>query len=408
MGPVMPPLSSDYSNSQIAMVGFEDYDMHASGFGADLLRIDGPGYQQLPSRMLDGNGLMHMPDLSNLGSNAGFPDDYFLEMNNMIGPGSHTTGLMKVDDNFSDLNVGSSASMMYQHSRNSSVAEAVTTELKCITDAQDGWTAFRCNPTIPPAQCPRTAKQNLERLEDSLKNQEGWTGWLHIWDQLNPGEGPLKVRSIIEPTRDRLLAITQAFLHKALDIHKEDAYGSPGSGESPNSTGSNFIVFPPARILDLFLRSYANSFECYFPVSSRGLIDPNELIRHHNDRAASLLILMMIAQGAMAIPGIESRWLIGGLTEACRISIFDLVEKNVTLAGDPIVLHAALIFTVQAAWSGDKWQMDIAMGQRLMYLSMLRHSGALEHNRPAPMQVNGNFTPEAVWNTWVENESLNR
>jgi hypothetical protein len=159
--------------------------------------------------------------------------------------------------------------------------------------------------------------------------------------------------------------------------------------------------------LEYFLRSYSNSFERYFPLTSRSTLDANELMHCYNDRAASLLVLLMIAQGAMNIPSSEARMLTGGLTEACRISLFDLIERNIIMSGDPIVLHSALLFTVQAAWSGDKWQMDIAMGQRGMYFSMLRHSGVLDR----PAQTTSSHpqpTIEQLWAEWIQNESQSR
>jgi hypothetical protein len=132
-------------------------------------------------------------------------------------------------------------------------------------------------------------------------------------------------------------------------------------------------------------------------------------MQNYNDKASSLLILMMIAQGAMNIPSVEARWLTGGFTEACRISIFDLIEKNIIMAGDPIVLRAALLFTVQAAWSGDKWQMDIAMGQRGMYFAMLRHSGILEtRTTTTTPHMNGNTTTDSLWRDWLQQESRSR
>jgi hypothetical protein len=110
----------------------------------------------------------------------------------------------------------------------------------------------------------------------------------------------------------------------------------------------------------------------------------------------------------MAIPSMEARWLTGGITEACRISLFDLIEKNIIMAGDPIVLRAALLFTVQAAWSGDKWQMDIAMGQRGMYFSMLRHSGILDERPAMSPQTNGGVATEMLWRDWLQQESRSR
>lgn len=316
-----------------------------------------------------------------------------------------------MDESFSDLHIGSSASMFYPSNRQSSIADAGVPEIGAILAAQDGWTVFRCTPSIPSSSCPRTARLNLERLEYSLRNHEGWSKWSPSWDESDFQQGgQIGVAKLQEATRDKLLAITQSFLHKALDIHK-DGGSSTTSGESPGSisSGSNFILLPPARVLDYFLRSYANSFERYYPTTACGVLDTNFLMQHHNDKASSLLVLMMIAQGAMNIPSLEGRCLTGGLIEACRISLFDLIEKNVIMAGDPIVMRAALLFTVQAAWSGDKWQMDIAMGQRGMYFAMLRHSGFLEpRNVASTPQMDGNRTADTLWRDWIAQESRSR
>ncbi|KAF1946502.1 transcription factor Cmr1 [Clathrospora elynae] len=327
-----------------------------------------------------------------------------------FGPVQTPIQTPRMDESFSDLQIGSSASMFYPSDRHSSIADAGIPDLGAIIAAQDGWTVFRCTPSIASSSCPRTARLNLERLELSLKNHEGWSNWVPSWDESDFQQGgQVTVSKLQEATRDKLLAITQSFLHKALDIHKEGS-SSSGSGESPGSTAShsNFVLLPPARVLEYFLKSYANSFERYYPTSARGVLDANELMQNYNDKASSLLILMMIAQGAMTIPSIEARWLTGGFTEACRISLFDLIEKNIIMAGDPIVLRAALLFTVQAAWSGDKWQMDIAMGQRGMYFAMLRHSGILDIRPPATPHMSGNTSTEMLWRDWLQQESRSR
>ena len=324
----------------------------------------------------------------------------------------------KVEQAFSGMDISGSAGGLHpqrhqsRQSRHSIASMGdVRGEMPAIIAAQDAWSAFRCTPTIPSTSCPTTAKLNLERLEETLKNHEGWSTWSPQWDEAEfAGADHLTVMQLHESTRDKLLAITQSFLHKALEIHREGtSHHSPLAGHSPGSSGSsNFVLLPPARVLEYFLRSYANSFERYYPLTSRGILDSNELMHCYNDRASSLLVLMMIAQGAMNIPSVEARMLTGGLTEACRISLFDLIEKNIIMSGDPIVLHAALLFTVQAAWSGDKWQMDIAMGQRGMYFAMLRHSGVLE-NRPANSStVDHRANTDQLWSEWIQNESRSR
>jgi hypothetical protein len=328
-----------------------------------------------------------------------------------FGPVQTPLQTPRMDESFSDLQIGSSAAMFYTSNRHSSIADDGVQDLGAIIAARDGWTVFRCTPPIASSSCPRTARLNLERLELSLRNHEGWSNWAPPWDEADfQIGGQVAVVKFGEATRDKLLAITQSFLHKALDIHK-DGGSSTSSGESPGSmaSGSNFVLLPPARVLEYFLKSYANSFERFFPTSARGVLDANELMQNYNDKASSLLILMMIAQGATNIDSIEARQLTGGFTEACRISLFDLVEKNIIMAGDPIVLRAALLFTVQAAWSGDKWQMDIAMGQRGMYFAMLRHSGILE-TRPTTStpHMGGNASTEMLWRDWQQQESRSR
>ena len=319
----------------------------------------------------------------------------------------------KVERAFSDLELGSTNAMVNpQRQMSTSSSPDQRNDMAAIVAAQDGWSVFRCTPTVPSSSCPKTARLNLERLEQSLRNHEGWSTWTPRWEESDfAGSDHLTVMQLHESTRDKLLAITQSFLHKALDIHRDNSsHYSPSSGRmTPGSnSGSNFVILPPARVLEYFLRSYANCFERYYPLTSRGILDANELMHCYNDRAASLLVLMMIAQGAANIPDSEARWLTGGLTEACRISLFDLIEKNIIMSGDPIVLHSALLFTVQAAWSGDKWQMDIAMGQRGMYSSMLRHSGVLD-NRPTPAQSSERrASNDHLWGEWIQNESRSR
>lgn len=238
-----------------------------------------------------------------------------------------------------------------------------------ITPAQDAWSVFRCNPIVPSSGCPKTARANLEQLESSLKNHDSWLAWQPQDEDIPRVAGDYVVIAPQDMLRDKLLAITQTFLHKALDTHKEE------SNAYEARSSSNFIILPPTRVLQLFLASYTGSFEQFYAVTPNGTLDVNDMMRTNNDRAASLLILLMIAQGASIIPG-DGQSLACGLMEACRISLFDVVEKNIMMASDHVVLHSALLFTAQAAWSGDKWLMDIAMGQRGMVRELFDHTSS--------------------------------
>jgi hypothetical protein len=336
------------------------------------------------------------------------------EFNHPLGA-LHTpmaTPRMSMSTTLSELELGTPSSGLAVHSRHVSYSEptpssSISGDLAQVIKAQDGWNCFRSSEVLPPDMCPKTAKLHLEKLEQSLKNHENWNSWRLAWQDVDTTNDYLDVVPLNECSKDKLLAITQTFLHKALETHRNTSVGTPDGGASPMSTASNFVLLPSVRVLTYFLRTYVNTFERYFPMTSRGTLNLNELLMnpHVNDRASSLLTLMMIAAGSLSVPSIDARWLNGGLTEACRISLLNSVETNISMACDLTLLHSALLFISTAAWSGDKWHMNIAMGQRGMYTSMLRHSGALELE---PSMPSPQLSQTELWREWLHNEGKSR
>jgi hypothetical protein len=279
-------------------------------------------------------------------------------------------------------------------------------EFEVVIAAEGAWNLARCNPPMYTGTCPRTAIVHLECLEQKSKQEGTWSSLEKYLEQVDWDASDLaSVVPLTSRTRDKMLAITQSFLHKALEIHRGGVNGYPKAGyASPGDF--NFIVLPPSNILEYFLRSYVRSLSVYYPLVVAGQVDPNEMLQ--NNQASTLLVLLMIAQGAAAMPMAEARYLSAGLTETCRISLFDIVEKDVELSADPIALRCALLFIVLGAWSGDKWLMDIAMGQRGMYISMLKHAGMLEPQSSMIPTFNNSSSTELQWRAWLHRESQNR
>ena len=273
---------------------------------------------------------------------------------------------VSASSNYSSRN-GSTSSMSLpdsprtSHKRHStSTYQRSFQEHEAVTAAREGWPCFRCNPPIGTIACPNTAKLYLEGLEQTLKNQDTWSSWDTRPDELDRATGEEVVtESFAGCTRDKLLAITQSFLHKALEIHRARPVGSPESLSISDLDCAQFIILPPPEVLEYFLRAYVCRFEPYYGFVSGGVLRPNEIMQLSNGKASSLLLLLMVAQGAMATSTVEARYLTSGLTETCRISLFDIIEKDIVLSSDPIVLRCALLFTTLAAWSGDKWHMDV-------------------------------------------------
>lgn len=269
---------------------------------------------------------------------------------------------------------------------------AVASESSETLAAELAWPLARCNPPAYAGSCPRTAVAHLE----SLKHEHAWDSLDLKSDPTLSGSDIIKVMRITPEARDSLHTITQGFLHRAYKTHR---------GESPNPEASSSLILPPTDVLEYFLRSYAGSLVTYYCLAGGGKIDPNELSR--GDRASTLLVLLMIAQGAATSGSREARCLAAGLTETCRMSLFDIIERDIKLCADPIVLRCAMLFTMIGAWSGDKWHMDIVMGQRGMYLSMLKHAGMLDPQEimPAPSE---SLDVEEQWHAWVQAETRRR
>jgi hypothetical protein len=269
-------------------------------------------------------------------------------------------------------------------------------EPDAVITSQQAWPFFQCNPVEKPSfMPPKTASIYLEGVEQTLRNPDTWRAWIaqSQLDDLGNNrayESSLSVVPMESRSREKLLAIMQSFLHKALDIHRTGPRGgreeSPGS--SPDSNSGSFLMLPPPEVMQSFLTNYSIRYQSYYPCVSGGRLDPNILMQSNNSKATSLLLLLMLASGAISTATVEARYLASGLTEACRISLFDLIEKDIFQARDPVVLQSAFHFTTLAVWSGDKWHMDvsslepehsisntnlatqIAMGQRGMYLAV--------------------------------------
>lgn len=278
------------------------------------------------------------------------------------------------------------------------VQEALAAEL--------AWPLARCNPPTFSDSCPRTAVVHLESLGQSSKHELTWDSLDMEPDQAISAPDFINVKPINPGARDTLHAITKGFLHRALKTHRGGYANKCQNGQYPGPANFSFPLLPPVNVLEYFLRKYTRNLSKYYSLDAGGRIDPNKLI--HGNHTSSLLILLMIAQGASMSRSTEARCLSAGVTEICRISLFDIIEQDIELCADPTVLRCALLFTMLGAWSGDKWHMDIVMGQRGMYLTMLKHAGMLEPQDMSVPRLSGSSNVDVQWRAWVVAETQSR
>ena len=262
---------------------------------------------------------------------------------------------------------------------------SIVAEHQAVIEAQQYWSCFRCNPRKNNSLCPRTGGVLIGSLSQIPPSDDLW-GWLGLDDQSSAvaTETMAFKHSVVVPlferVRDKLSAISQHFLRKALRVHcldpatamvtSPETNGRYQTPSTPDSTSEGFLILPSAATLEHFLFEYMRLFEPFYTLVPGGIMNANHLMQMGNPRHSTILILLMISQGATSDSTAEARRLSGGLTEVCRISLFDTVEKNVPTSHQYVLMHSALLFTLQASWSGDKWLMDIGMGQRAIYISV--------------------------------------
>lgn len=360
-------------------------DNHGSSF-PDGGYFGGDGFESLPAPIIDGNGFMDFTDDFNNPA-IDFQEflswgEYPMGLENYSGGDLPSQSCLEGFDlpncDLSEATSSSScartsrssrASVSTSHTRNTSRASPTPmmsptkrhacidtrtkipfiSESEAVIAAEDAWPLARCNPPIFSDTCPRTGIVHLETLELNSQNPSLWDSLMDNQDFALDHPTSISIVPLNSSTRDKILAITQSFLHKALKTHRGglNSWPKPPAHQATGG-GFSFLVLPPTGTLEYFLQNYVRTLTSYYSLIHGGAVDPNELML--NNQASTLLVLLMIAQGATAIPSPQARQLTAGLTETCRISLFDLIEKDVELSADPVVLRCALLFTMLAAW----------------------------------------------------------
>ena len=244
-------------------------------------------------------------------------------------------------------------------------------EHQAVFASQDRWSYFQCNPPVNSGPFSDTPKLYLEGLEHALESEDAWQyrDWQsQAIDTIYSGLD-LQVEPFSIYARERLVAVTQAIFQKAFDTHHIDSRSQRSTG---STEGKGFITLPPPTILEYSLKAYVRRCEPYYRCVPAGSLKANELIQGGNAKVSCLLLLLMIAQGTAATPTIEARSLSSGLTEACRISLNDLLEKDYEIIQNLTVLQCGLLCTNVAAWSGDKCHMEVSSCYAMVALNWLR------------------------------------
>ncbi|KEQ57764.1 uncharacterized protein M437DRAFT_70566 [Aureobasidium melanogenum CBS 110374] len=247
----------------------------------------------------------------------------------------------------------------------------------------DAWPIFECNPVVDTASCPTTAPGHLRNLYDALSGQ--------CISCNTKSQEAAKIEPFVFGTRDKLIATVQRFSDKAQRIH-----GLLSEQHSKAIATQLSFILPAPPVLDSLLSACHRLYELHYPFLSAVAMKTNELLNKEVDPViTSLKLLLMMSAGAMTPAASDNHRIAQGLLEISRVFLNHIVDEDVRVVSNPDLLQCALGFNIVAAWSGDKWQMD-----------MIRRSKLFEKCSPNIATPLADLT--RVWQAWQDQESHNR
>ncbi len=147
--------------------------------------------------------------------------------------------------------------------------------------------------------------------------------------------------------RDRLVAVVQTWLSRAAMSLQMRMNGIGGGG----GLFGPLVVLPPSKVMQQFVEVYAARVEPHLAVASSPRIRIAKILRVHGAAGvASLLVTILVAQGAMLTDHAHAAALADGLFEVCRPAVADLLARY--SIADPMVGGSALQLLILGAWSG--------------------------------------------------------
>ncbi|KAH8689372.1 hypothetical protein BGW36DRAFT_307906 [Talaromyces proteolyticus] len=254
--------------------------------------------------------------------------------------------------------------------------------------------------------CFSQARINLQQLEQTLKSQEQWgTSWAPT-NQSTRVRAQTSAEPITDSTRDQLLVVTQLLLQQSRSIHVRNSSSIHTDAHPLNAV---LITLPPTKVLDDMIRAYSSNFDQYFKLYSSPVLKPNDLLAQlpQHGKLPGIVLLLMIAIGAAALPTQECQNFAVGLAEMCRISLSELLERDFSITTEPMVSSCALLLLYLGMWCGERWLMGISSAQKAMYVHLFRNATHLE-TPDTHQPFFGALDVDQAWSKWKDQEFKSR
>ena len=220
-----------------------------------------------------------------------------------------------------------------------------------MRDPIEQWPMFRCTSSSHSAIDPDLGRLYLEGL---LQASRASSVSISPNSPQNKGrsESGFDITTTFDTTtRDKLMGLAQCFLIKGWETHFK-------GGSRVSAT----VTLPSLSDLHMYFRSYIQHYEPFYSIYPLPKGDIRGLLEDMEEDISCLMLLLLIAQGALiAHPTSQAKTLALGITEACRIGMLDILEKNVSMSIQPDMLRCILVYLSLASWSGTRWHMDVSL-----------------------------------------------
>jgi hypothetical protein len=179
----------------------------------------------------------------------------------------------------------------------------------------------------------------LRALVDLLAQPSAWHAF--------PNDRGDATQILNHDARDRMVAAVQLLLHRALCQNRVVL--------SPSTHGAfgRIVALPPSHVLVHFIELYAarvDSIHPYLGLGGSPSISIRDILQVDMADIGILLLILLVAQGAMLTDHHESHILAYGLIELCKLALNDVLETR--SIAQPMVGGCALQLLTLCAWSG--------------------------------------------------------
>jgi hypothetical protein len=195
-----------------------------------------------------------------------------------------------------------------------------------------------------PLAGERTTQEG--KVDDVLRSLVDLLAQPNAWQEF-PDESGDAAQILTHDARDRIVATVQLLLHRALCQNRVVL--------SPSTHGAfgRIVALPPSHVLVYFIQLYAARVDCIHPylgLAGSPTISIKDILQIDMADVGILLVIFLVAQGAMLTNHHESLILAHGLVEICKLALNDVLDTR--SIAQPMVGGCTLQLLTLCAWSG--------------------------------------------------------